>query len=375
MTSRRENVRRIEQADGQPRQGEEVGRQRAAAQHQAAAGGADRHGRAQRRRPAARQQGVGQHEYGDRGRPASLTHAEPPQHPPQNDRQHHEVLSGDRQNVDDAGANEFFPFRLGHGGIFAEHEGRRRAAGLRRQRIGQRLVGPSREPPPSNPKTTPASRGPAASRPRPSSSSTGSGRRGRARSRRRRFRRDWPGRGSATAGRRLPPRRRRAGRAAAPRSSGERGRNAAVQSSPRRRDVARKMVAVDSPASMDRRGSGSAGVCCGSSSSTPRTAPDAVRPPRRCRCRRPGRRRGDSDGRRRRTPCAARARKASGSRVRPFQMGDEPAEHSSQRQQQAGGKRHGRIAVQHDAGGVGQRGRDQRRTPDAVVRWSLRQRG
>ena len=39
-----------------------------------------------------------------------------------------------------------------------------------------------------------------------------------------------------------------------------------AQSSPRRNAVARRMVVVDSPASMERSGSGRAGVCSGSSS-------------------------------------------------------------------------------------------------------------
>ena len=50
-----------------------------------------------------------------------------------------------------------------------------------------------------------------------------------------------------------------------------------------------------------------------------------------------------------------------------LELGDEPPEHSSQRQEQTGGKRHGRIAVQHDAGGVGEGRRNERRAPDAVV--------
>ncbi len=116
----------------------------------ARASGADGDGGAQGRRPAARQQGVGQHESGHRDGPVPLTHAEPPQHPPQRDRQDHEVLAGDRQGVDDAGANELVPFRLRHGGTFAQDERRRRAGRLRRERGRQRPPTPTahrRRPP------------------------------------------------------------------------------------------------------------------------------------------------------------------------------------------------------------------------------------
>ena len=326
---------------------------------------------AQRRRPAARQQGVGQHEYGDGGRPASLTHAEPPKHPPQHDRQHHEMLSGDRQGVDDAGANEFFPFRLCHGGIFPEHQGRRRATGLRRQRVGQR------PPAPAANRRRPAGerRRPAAVQPRhplrrlrrqlaadapvePRRGSVGLAGIGRAVDQRQ------PAYGlHLVAGVQVERRPRdhhvnAAGRGdpvvAAPQGRGPQnrgGRFAGLDGTKRigqRRRVPRLLIQHAAHLRRTRLGRGDVAHVVG------RVHVAAIMVVGGAE------RRGRQGQKRQRQP-------------RPsLELGDEPSEHSSQRQQQTGGKRHGRIAVQHDAGGVGQRGRHERRAPDAVVRCGRR---
>src|SRR5262249_55582377 len=115
----------------------------AASQDQPAADGADGDGRAQGRRPAARQQGVTKQDKSHDPGGASLTDAQSRQDEPQKRGQNDQVLAGYRQNVDGAGPNIFVPVRPAHGRAFAQEQGAGQSFGAPRQRVAEDLLPPA----------------------------------------------------------------------------------------------------------------------------------------------------------------------------------------------------------------------------------------
>jgi hypothetical protein len=137
-----EQVRRIDEADGQPGKRERVGRHRRPPQDQAAGRGADHHGGTQDGRTTASQESVGHEKDGDAHRRVASPHRHDAHDQIEERCQDHEVVSGDGQGVNYAGALVLVPVLLRHGRPFPEQQRDRDAATLAWNRLHQGALAP-----------------------------------------------------------------------------------------------------------------------------------------------------------------------------------------------------------------------------------------